>query len=98
MNRGEEKNRRNICRALKGEERDEKMTDGQALSLKLLEWATAMQWVNVREEFDEDKLREDLHSQLNREGTNVHFSSLNPLAIYLGFLYLYRNQITYLTI
>lgn len=43
MNRGEEKNRRNICRALKGEERDEKMTDGQALSLKLLEWATAMQ-------------------------------------------------------
>ncbi len=56
------KNRRNICRALEGVERDEKMTDGQALSLKLLEWATAMQWVNVREEFDEDKLREDLHS------------------------------------
>lgn len=37
------KNRRNICRALEGVERDEKMTDGQALSLKLLEWATAMQ-------------------------------------------------------
>ncbi len=54
-------NRRNR-RALEGVERDEEMTDGQALSLKLLEWATAMQWVNVREEFDEDKLREDLHS------------------------------------
>jgi len=37
------KNGRNISRALEGEERDEKMTDGQALSLKLLEWATAMQ-------------------------------------------------------